>query len=230
MIAGRAGAIIVAAGAGVRFGADKVFATLGNRPVIAHSIEAFERCSSIATIALVLAPENVEGGRSLACASGWTKVSCCAGGARRQDSVRQGLVNLQGCALVAIHDGVRPFVTIEMIERGLAEAATVGAAVAAVRVKDTVKVVDANGRIQSTPDRNQLWLAQTPQVFRYDTIMSAHQAALEEASDDAVLIERLGLPVAVYPGSHENLKITTPEDLLLAECLLERRQRDSHPV
>ena len=122
-----------------------------------------------------------------------------------------------------MHDGVRPFVSERMIEEGLAAAQRTGAATAAVPAKDTIKVVGADGLIERTPDRARLWLAQTPQVFRRDLLVAAYAESAEEATDDAALLERRGLPVAVYPGSYENIKITMPEDLALAECLLGRR-------
>lgn len=224
----RAAAVIVAAGAGRRFGGDKVFAPLGDRPVLAHTVEVFERCAAVAAIVVVLAAENLEHGRALARQRGWAKLAAlCAGGLRRQDSVREGIRHLPPCAWTIIHDGVRPFVSEHMIEEGLVTARRVGAAVAAVPVKDTVKAVAADGLVERTPDRSRLWLAQTPQVFRHDLLVAAHADGGEDAPDDAALLERRGVPVAVYPGSYDNLKITTPEDLALAECILRRIRSDA---
>ena len=220
------GAVIVAAGEARRFGSDKAFAQLGDRPVLAQAIAPFELSPTIEKIVVVLALPNLALGDRLAQEFHWKKVICCAGGARRQDSVYNGLLALDGCAWVAIHDGARPLVTREMIERGLEAARRTGAAVAAVRVKDTVKTVGRDNVVVDTPERRSLWLAQTPQVFRYDTIVAAHLAATADVTDDAILVEQLGVPVSVYPGSYDNIKITTPEDLLIAECLLRTRQEE----
>jgi 2-C-methyl-D-erythritol 4-phosphate cytidylyltransferase len=220
----RVGAIIVAAGAGERFGGDKVFAPLGDRPVLAHAVAAFERCAPVAEIVVVLGEANVERGRALARAMGWVKtVALCTGGARRQDSVREGLKRLSTCAWTVIHDGARPLVTAEMIERGLAAARRTGAATAAVPVKDTIKVVGPDGLVVETPDRAALWQAQTPQVFRHDFLLAAYRETAPTVTDDAALLERRGIAVAVFAGAYENVKITTHEDLALAACLLRQR-------
>jgi 2-C-methyl-D-erythritol 4-phosphate cytidylyltransferase len=141
------------------------------------------------------------------------------GGRRRQDSVREGL-KAGGCDWVVVHDGARPLVTPQLIEAGLAAAQETGAAVCALPAQDTVKRVDEEGRVVRTLDRRRLWLVQTPQVFRYDMLLDAHERSRQPATDDAALVERLGQEVRVFPGSPRNLKVTTPDDLALAEALL----------
>jgi 2-C-methyl-D-erythritol 4-phosphate cytidylyltransferase len=137
--------------------------------------------------------------------------------------VQQGLDRVKDSLWVLIHDGVRPFIDNDMVAAGLEAAKEYGAAVAAVPVKDTIKVVNADHLVRNTPRRETLWAAQTPQVFRTDVIRAAYRDAFGEITDDAMLLERLGQSVKVYQGSYENIKITTPEDLDLAECILKRR-------
>lgn len=218
------GAIVVGAGASTRAGFDKVFAPLAGAPVLAHSVEVLERCKAVDRIVIVLSPPNLERGRSLARLRGWQKVSAiCLGGARRQDSVAAGLAQLRGCEWVVIHDAARPLVTGALVERGLAEARQTGAAIAAVPVTDTIKVV-ADRVVLETPARGQLWAVQTPQVFRYNLIADAYRAATGEFTDDASLLERQGHPVRVYESARDNIKITVADDLALAEFLLEKRK------
>lgn len=224
MIGNRTGAIIAAAGGSLRMGFDKLRANLGGIPVLARAITAFEACPEVHEIVLVMSIANLEWGRSLVTNFGWTKVtSVCLGGARRQESVLRGLEQLPDCRWVLIHDGARPFVDGDMITRGLKEAAQVGAAVAAVPVKDTIKVVDEKNFVISTPDRASLWAAQTPEVFRGDLILEAFRGLTAEVTDDAQVLELAGKPVKVFPGSYDNIKITTPEDLVVAEAILGRR-------
>ena len=215
-------AIIAAAGSGRRFGdGDKLFAPLAGRPLIAHSLMAFEVCSLIDTVVLVLAEENLERGCQLVDAAGFDKVAViCAGGPRRQDSVRLGLEALDPCRWVVVHDGARPLVTAALIEAGLAAAAETGAAIAAVPLADTLKEVADDGLIVKTLDRSNLWAAQTPQVFDCELLREAHGRAQGEATDDASLVEALGRRVKVFPGSARNLKVTTAADLALAQALM----------
>jgi 2-C-methyl-D-erythritol 4-phosphate cytidylyltransferase len=202
-------------------GPDKLFSPLGGRPLLARTLAAFQDCSAIDRVVLVLAAESLAQGLTLAEEEGFSKVrTVCPGGRRRQDSVREGLEVLGSCAWVVIHDGARPLVTARLIEEGLAAAQETGAAVCALPAQDTVKRVDAQGRVVRTLDRRRLWLIQTPQVFRYDILRQAHKRSRRPATDDAALVERLGHRVQVYPGSPRNLKVTTPEDLALAEALL----------
>lgn len=222
---GKVGAVIVAAGSSQRMGGiDKLFEDLCGKPLIAHTVSAFQTSSCIDQIVLVLNKRNLVQGRELAF-DNWPKVSeVCLGGRRRQDSVREGLKRLEGCQWVVIHDGARPFVTIELIEKGLEAAQETGAAVAAVPVKDTIKRVDKDSLVQETPPRRLLWAVQTPQVFRFDIIQAAYAKARGDVTDDAMLVERLGVKVKVYPGSYDNIKITTREDLMVAGMIELKRK------
>lgn len=216
------GAIIAAAGRGQRFGeGDKLFAPLAGRPLIAHTLMAFEVCQAVNTVVLVLAEENLERGCRLVDAAGFDKVAViCPGGPRRQDSVRLGLEALPECRWVVVHDGARPLVSATLIEAGLAAAAEMGAAIAAVPLADTLKEVTGGGLITRTLDRRNLWAAQTPQVFDYELLREAHGRVQGEVTDDAALVEALGRRVKVFPGSPRNLKVTTAADLALAQTLV----------
>jgi 2-C-methyl-D-erythritol 4-phosphate cytidylyltransferase len=218
-------AIIVAAGSGERFGADKVFADLEGRAVLAWSLDAMEQSPDVSTIILVVSESKISAGQSLVHAGGFAKVSAiCAGGDRRQDSVLIGLLAVRRPRWVAIHDGARPFVDPEMISRGLAMARKVGAAIAAVPVKDTVKMVGQSRLIQGTPPRANLWAAQTPQIFQTEQLRAAYRSlAGADVTDDAELLERAGRPVAVYEGAFTNIKITSPEDMTFARALARER-------
>lgn len=220
----RVGAIVVAAGASSRMGVDKLLVPLAGIPVLAHTLNVFQASEAVEEVALVLGQANLVAGHRLVEQFGWSKVRhLCAGGARRQDSVWQGLCRLSHCRWVVIHDGARPFVTDDLINRGIAEAKRWGAAVAAVPIRDTIKVAGPDGCVGSTPDRATLWSAQTPQVFDYRLLHDAYQTAADDVTDDASLVERQGHRVRLYTGSFDNIKITTPEDLELAEVILRRR-------
>jgi 2-C-methyl-D-erythritol 4-phosphate cytidylyltransferase len=214
--------VIVAAGESRRMnGVDKVLAPLGGKPVIAHVLKAFDDCKSIDRIILVVNAKSLDACRKLAVGLS-TPIDVCVGGKRRQDSVAAGLQKLKKCNWVVIHDGARPLVTKELIEEGLKAAQETGAAVAAVPVTDTIKVADDNRIVLETPSRRNLWAAQTPQVFRLDIITRAYQEAKGEVTDDAALVEQAGYKVKLYMGSYDNIKITTPQDLLVAEALGKR--------
>jgi 2-C-methyl-D-erythritol 4-phosphate cytidylyltransferase len=216
------GAIIAAAGRSERMGGgDKLFALVGGEPLLAHTLSAFQVCRGVGRVVLVLSPENMERGRELVAEAGFDKVAAVRqGGERRQDSVRNGLEALASCQWVVVHDGARPLVTAELIERGLEAAKETGAAIAALPIGDTVKEVEPLGVIRRTLSRGQLWAAQTPQVFRYDILREAHQRAQGEATDDAALVEKLGYQVKVFEGSPRNIKVTTAADLAVVEALL----------
>ena len=190
------------------------------RPLVAYPLAAFQTCPAVDRIVLVVAEGAAERAQALVRKERFDKV--CAvlpGGARRQDSVRAGLEALGRCNWVAVHDGARPLVTPELIERGIAAAAETGAACCAIPVPDTVKEAE-DGRVVRTLDRSRLWLAQTPQVFRYDLLVDAHKRMERDVTDDAALVETMGIEVRLFEGSSRNLKVTTPEDLRLAEALL----------
>ncbi len=221
----KVGAVIVAAGGSQRMGGvDKVLALLGGEPVLARTIDVFQNSSSIDQVVVVLSEPNLAPGRRLVAERGWSKVTeVCLGGRRRQDSVLAGLSRLKDCHWVVIHDGARPLVTEDLISRGLAEAEETGAAVAAVPVTETIKVAGEGRIVHQTPPRQNLWAVQTPQVFGYLMIAEAYRQANGEATDDASLVEQLGYRVKLYMGAYDNIKITTPDDLALAEVLWQKR-------
>ncbi len=225
-------AVIVAGGSGVRMGGSrpKQYLLLGDRPILCHTLDAFLNCPSIADIRLVT-PESDAGycrTRILTRIQNRKPIRLVPGGVRRQDSVRNGLADLKERVdrpetVVAIHDGVRPLVRIDDIERCIAEARSCGACILGVPAIDTLKMVDAAGMISGGLPRETVWCAQTPQAFHFETIFRAHQAAMSDGfagTDDAALVERMGVFVKIIQGSRLNLKITTPEDLALAEAIL----------
>jgi 2-C-methyl-D-erythritol 4-phosphate cytidylyltransferase len=223
----RSAVIIAAAGSSRRMkGHDKLWTHLAGRILLARTIAVFEALPIIENIVLVLHAERIDEATTLCKQEGWRKITgIVAGGIRRQDSVRIGLETLENIdpqtQWVMIHDGARPLVTPDILEAGLKAAQAHQAAIAAIPVKDTIKQVH-EGWIHNTLDRSQLWAIQTPQVFSFDLIHKAYRTSLlqQEFTDDAALLERLGHPVAVFPGSYSNIKITTQEDLLIAEALI----------
>ena len=223
------GVIIVAAGSSTRMGGgDKQFADLHGEPVLGYSIRAFAGCEHVAGIALVLSSDNLERGRMYVSEEGLGDVVVCVrGGERRQDSARIGLQTLTssapGVEFIAVHDGARPFVDESMIERGLSAARATGAAVAAVPVTDTIKVSGTDRVVTKTLDRQGLWAVQTPQVFREEVLSAAYDAVNADVTDDASMVELAGRQVAVFDGHPENIKITTPDDLLVAGLIASRR-------
>ena len=219
-------AVITAAGFSQRMGGvDKMFAPLGGKPVLAWSVTTFQQCRLIDQIVLVVSRQNMERCQQMVNQQGWSKVAhVCPGGERRQDSVEEGLGRVKECQWVLVHDGARPLVTTELIEHGLEAARETGAAVAAVPVKDTVKITGDDMIVRQTPPRQSLWAVQTPQVFRCDIINEAYRQAEAEVTDDASLVEQLGYKVKLYASSYDNIKITTPDDLAIAEILLERHK------
>ena len=221
-------AIIVAAGASRRMlGRDKLWTPLAGRIILARTIDAFEASPLIDSIVLVPSTERLADISTLCNNEGWHKIAAIVpGGARRQDSVCAGLDALAAVTpttqWVTIHDAARPLVTSAILEAGLKAAQEYQAAIAAVPVKDTIKLVQ-EGRVTATLDRSQLWAIQTPQVFSFLLIHQAHHspAARGDVTDDATLIEQLGHPVVIFPGAYTNIKITTEEDLFLAEALIQ---------
>jgi 2-C-methyl-D-erythritol 4-phosphate cytidylyltransferase len=228
-------AIIPAAGAGVRMGTGvaKQFMDLEGRPLLTATLQNFEQCPLVESIVLVVPQDRVFYCKEeIVDRYRLSKVGqVIPGGKRRQDSVRLGLEAVLGpCELVLIHDGVRPFVPPEFITRIITAAAGNRAVVPALPIKETVKEVGPDGRVVGTPDRRNFWLVQTPQAFRYEDILTAHRRAVDEnwedLTDDALLLERMGVPVTVMEGLEENIKITTPHDLELARFIL--RRKDFH--
>ena len=217
----KVGAVIVAAGESKRMdGMDKIFALLGGEPLLMRATHAFQECPAVSQIVVAVSGEKQEKCQHLTAGEEWSKVSdICLGGKRRQDSVAAGLKLLDKCDWVIIHDGARPFVTVELINRGLEAAEETGAAIAAIPVTDTIKLAGDDKIVMGTPPRYNLWAVQTPQVFRFDIITEAYRQAENDVTDDASLVEKLGYKVKIYTGSHDNIKVTTPDDLALAEVL-----------
>jgi 2-C-methyl-D-erythritol 4-phosphate cytidylyltransferase len=224
----KADAVIVSAGKGLRFmeGKKKQFRSLAGKPILAHTLDKFETCPLIRSILLVVGQEDMDYClKEIVEKYRFQKVSqIVPGGKRRQESVKNGIDALPKDAdMVAIHDGVRPFVTKAMIEDTIHSAARYGAVVLAMPVKDTIKMSNPDGTVLKTLDRESLWQIQTPQTFQVNVIKEAYYRAAEDGfvgTDDASLVERLGVKVHILPGSYTNIKITTPEDLFLANLFL----------
>lgn len=225
-------AIIPAAGSGVRMGSGraKQFLDIDGKPLLAATLMPFEQCESVDDVIVVVPSEDVDYCRNeIVDRFGFKKVrEVIGGGKRRQDSVRLGLEAAKGnYNLALIHDGVRPVISSKDIAQIIDAAKTRGAVITGLAAKETVKEVDSTQGVVSTYDRKRVWLVQTPQVFPYRDILAAHQKAFEEswaeATDDSVLMEKMGLPVSVVEGSEQNIKVTTPNDLELARFFLSRR-------
>ncbi|MBI5966531.1 MAG: 2-C-methyl-D-erythritol 4-phosphate cytidylyltransferase [Deltaproteobacteria bacterium] len=220
-------ALIPAAGHGRRMGGQKpkVFLPLGGIPLLIHTLQKFEACPQVDEILPLVPAREVNLAAEILRPYGLKKVPrILTGGPERQDTVYSGLKAIEGDTdFVIIHDGARPFVSPELIERTLSETLRWKAVVVALPAGDTIKEVSAEGRVLRTIDRSNLWIIQTPQSFEYGIIVEAHEKARKEGfwgTDDAALVEKLGIPVKVIEGSRFNLKITTPEDLILGEALL----------
>ena len=205
----------------------KQFLALDGAPVLGHTLRVLEDSECIDSIVLVVSPGEEGYCRSSVVEKlGIKKVAAIVpGGKERQDSVYRGILALSPeTGTVVIHDGARPLLSPTGLQEVVVAAAVHGAATLAVPVKDTVKLAGEDGFVTRTLPRERLWLTQTPQAFRYSVILSAHRKAIKEnytGTDDAGLVELLGLPVKIVPGSYENIKITTPEDLIVASALLE---------
>jgi 2-C-methyl-D-erythritol 4-phosphate cytidylyltransferase len=215
-------AIIVAAGDSQRMnGVDKMFALVGAKRVLWRVLETFNKSKKIDQIIVVMGSKNIEECRRMVAEFRWEKVrDICLGGKRRQDSVVEGLKRIKDAGWVIIHDGARPLVTNALIEKGLDAAKETGAAVPALPVTDTIKLVEPGDIVRQTLPRQNLRAVQTPQVFRYDIIKNTYKFAAGDVTDDAQLVEKAGFKVKLFPGAYDNIKITTPEDLAMAEGLL----------
>jgi 2-C-methyl-D-erythritol 4-phosphate cytidylyltransferase len=232
-------AIIAAAGIGKRMGGDrpKQYLELGGKPVVCHTLERFVLATSIQSVVIVVEPGREAAFRSeIIERNGFPATwKIVAGGSVRQESVLNGLRALpDDCDVVAVHDGVRPFISPLMIDRSVEIAFESGACVVATPVKETIKKVRAgDATIEETVDRSQLWGAKTPQTFRKDVLLTAMQKALEEGflgTDEASIVERLGVPVRILEGDDRNIKLTTPADLRIAEAILEEWNDASLPL
>lgn len=225
--------IIAAAGMSNRMGSkiNKQFIAIGNKPILAHSIEKFERCKYVDEIILVAKEEEVEYCRKeIVKRYGFKKVTnIIKGGKERQDSVYNGLLAVnEKSDIVLTHDGARPFVRLELIENGIKGVLEHGACVIGVPVKDTIKAVTSSDNVHHTPKRSLLWAAQTPQCFWVHLLKKGYEMANQEGivgTDDSSLVEKIGHPIKMIMGSYDNIKITTPEDLIVAESLL--KDKDS---
>jgi 2-C-methyl-D-erythritol 4-phosphate cytidylyltransferase len=229
----KADAIIVSAGKGQRFmeGKKKQFHLLADRPILAHTLDQFETCPLVRSILLVVGEEDMDHAlKEIVEKYAYRKIArIVPGGKRRQDSVKNGMdVLAKDVDIVLIHDGVRPFVTRAMIEDSIRSADRFGAVVVAMPVKDTIKMSNPDGTVLKTLDRESLWQTQTPQTFQATVIREAYAKATEDGfvgTDDASLVERLGVKVHILPGSYSNIKITSPEDLILADLFLKMQVR-----
>ncbi len=228
-------AVVVAAGKAERMrGQDKLTLSLAGKPALARCLHAFEASPCIDGICLVTAPEKIDDYRGLALRWNITKlIAVVPGGGTRGKSVYNGLKALpDGCEIVAIQDGARPFTDAGTIERSVESARTRGSGVAAIRSRDTVKFAEPSGQVLSTPNRSALWQVQTPQTFRYPLILGAYEAALaagREATDDAGVAEMAGEPVWLTEGSVDNIKLTAPEDVALGEAIARGRDAGAGP-
>jgi 2-C-methyl-D-erythritol 4-phosphate cytidylyltransferase len=221
-------AVLAAAGQGQRFGQRKQLVELAGKPLAAWSLEVLARSPDIGYIVIACEPDERERFQALAREMDTrASITVVEGGARRQDSVFEALRHVDDpIELAVIQDGARPFLRDGLLHEVIAKARECGGAIAAVPVKDTIKQANEAGFVQRTIPRERLWAAQTPQAFGYDLLFAAHESAEEDgflATDDAELVERTGsIAIAIVESSYENLKITTPEDLLVAERIAAR--------
>jgi 2-C-methyl-D-erythritol 4-phosphate cytidylyltransferase len=218
-------AIVLAAGVGERMGyKDKAMVTLMGDPLIAHTLRPFQQCSKVDQIILIMHPDKLDQGRTIVTDYKFDKViGVYAGGGDRQESAFIGLDHSGTADIIIIHDGARPCVDQSIIIRGLIAVTETGAAVAAVPIRDTIKDAGEKLEIHKTVSRDHLWAAQTPQVFYRELLLEAHLSSSGSATDDAFLVESLPHPVNIFEGSPTNIKVTTTEDLELAEAILARR-------
>jgi 2-C-methyl-D-erythritol 4-phosphate cytidylyltransferase len=224
-----ASAIVLAAGDGRRLGGDvpKPFLEIAGRPLVLRTLDRMFSAPSVETVVLVVAAEQRSRCESLLRSDAALRERrwlIQTGGATRQESARRGLERVPPSAdIVLIHDAARPFVSAGLIERCIEAAAGKGAVIVGLPVRDTIKSVSPDHWVQSTPDRTVLWEIQTPQVFKRELILAAHEQAAREGiqvTDDAMMVERTGVPVHVLEGERTNLKITVPEDVWLAEAVI----------
>ena len=215
-------AVIVAAGDSERMdGVDKIMASIGGRPVLARVLDTFQNCDKIDQIIVVMNANNIEEAKKLIAQEKWNKVTdIVVGGKRRQDSVIEGLKKLKTCEWIVIHDGARPLMRADLIEKGLDAAKETGAAAPAIPLTDTIKFIKGSDIVVQTLPRQNLRAVQTPQVFRFDVVQNTYKFTPGDYTDDASLVEKAGFKVKLFHGAHDNIKITTPDDLAVAEVLL----------
>ena len=214
------GVVIVAGGLSQRMaGINKLFVSLKGRPLLAWSVDACQKHRLVRQVVLVLNDKDLARGWKLQEQRGWSKATLCPGGVRRQDSVTEGLRRIRDCDWVMIHDGARPFLTPDLIDDGVKVVEEIGAAAAAVPVKDTIKVAADDRLVGETLQRDRVWVAQTPQIFSFDLVRQAYENLTAEVTDDAAAVECLGHKVQLYMGDYRNIKVTTSEDLALARII-----------
>jgi 2-C-methyl-D-erythritol 4-phosphate cytidylyltransferase len=225
-------ALITAAGKGQRMlsPTPKQYLSLGGKPVLAQTLQVFEDCSAVDGIYIIVPQDQMDMvQKDIVEKYHFKKIlKLVRGGKMRQNSVWNGLKAIStGCSIVVVHDGVRPLITSRLITKSIEAAQKSGAAVVAVLARDTVKRTAAGKKIQTLP-REEIWLAQTPQTFQFPLLMKAYRKAQQDdilGTDDAFLVERLGHPITLVTGEPTNIKITTPEDLILAEALFPRDKK-----
>lgn len=227
----RTSAIIAAGGSGIRMNNPdgKLFIEICGKPIIWLTVSKFEKSDVIDEIIIAVSPDDIGRAKELFKQSSFKKtIKIIAGGKTRQDSVFNGLKELSNDTdIVVVHDGARPFVSEEIILEAVSEARARKAVIVGVPVKDTIKIVNDDRIVSNTLERELLWQVQTPQAFEYSLIKEAHDKAEKlgiKATDDAGLVERLGEKVKMIMGSYDNIKITTPEDLKIAEAILRLKQ------
>lgn len=223
----RFAAIIVAGGRGVRMGKKKQMLPLHGVPMLVHSVNAFKAAPGITEVVVVTDPEYFDACRA-AFSGAAAELKTVPGGETRMDSVRNGINALSGgAAVIAVHDGARPLVTVKTITDCVSAAMESGAAVPAVAVKDTIKTASSAGFVENTPDRSTLWAAQTPQCYRAETLTSALARFADDraATDESQLVERAGVKVRLIKSEYSNIKVTTPEDIAIAEALMKSEDK-----
>lgn len=220
-------AILLAAGGSTRMnGVDKIVVRLLGRPLLEYSLEQLAESPSIDSVVVVAGETNAEAVRNIAMRAPTDKITTvCTGGSRRQDSVRAGLQHVEDATHILVHDGARPLVDAPLIARTVQALSDHDAAIAAIPVKDTIKMADDDMTVLETVPRNGLWSVQTPQGFEADLLRTAHRSIHTDVTDDASMVEMLGHEVKLFMGSYENLKVTTPEDIFMAEAFLRSRSK-----
>ena len=230
--------IILAAGQGSRMNADinKQYLDLGGRPILAHTLQIFDESPVIDEIIMVIHRDEEELlTQRILNPYGYRKIfKIVHGGNERQESVRNGLMEVSDhTRIVLIHDGARPFITKDLIRRCVEGTEAFGAISVGVPMKETIKIITEEQFVDYTPERNNVWITQTPQAFKTEIIKKAHELAIDEklvGTDDAMLVEKMGIRVKMVEGDYTNLKITTPEDLIAAKALLTHKIKSSSIV
>ena len=224
-------ALILAAGKGSRMGQNKnkQFINICHKPLIAHTISAFNSSESIDKIVIVSGKDEEELIKSIVKEYGFNKVvSIVPGGLKRQESVLKGLLEIKenySCSVVLIHDGARPFISEKIIDEGICLALKYGASACGVKPKDTIKTIDKDNMSKSTLNREELFSVQTPQCFKFNLILKCHEKVKDDNNiytDDTAVLEKCGYKVRLYEGSYSNIKLTTPIDLVVAEEIFKR--------